>query len=129
LSLQGDRVLHAAPLPDLGIQRSFADPPGAKRQRGHYFTERQIYEFAARVPAHEIGPKTFGKITVRLYRLKESIQSDQPPVVPMHRQFERQVRLVGNESNVGGVIAAPAISLEGMLAGEYGSKMGKGRNE
>ena len=49
-----DRLLHAGALPDLGMQRSFVNPDGPPEQHGHHFTERPVYEFTARVPAHRI---------------------------------------------------------------------------
>jgi hypothetical protein len=49
-------------------------PEGASsppEERGHYLTERKVYEFTARLPADEVTPETIGKIVVRLHRVKE----------------------------------------------------------
>ena len=90
----GDRLLHAEALPDLGVQRSFVNPKGPPEQRGHYFTERPIYEFMARVPAHEVSRETISKIAVRLYRVKDEARTDRLGSAPLVRQFERQVRQI-----------------------------------
>jgi hypothetical protein len=90
----GDRLLHAGALPDLAVQRSFANPGGPPEQRGHYFTERPIFEFMARVPAREVTPETIGKITLRLHRIKDVARTDRLGSAPLARQFERQVRQI-----------------------------------
>jgi hypothetical protein len=90
----GDRLLHAEALPDLGVQRSFVNPAGSKEQRGHYITERSIFEFMARVPANEVSEETIGKMAVRLYRLKDEARTDSLGTAPLARQFEREVRQV-----------------------------------
>lgn len=101
----GDRLLHAEALPDLGVQRSFVNPAGPPEQRGHYFTERPIYEFTARVPAHEVSRKTIGNITVRLYRLKDEARTDRLGSAPLTRQFERQIRQIAE------LVGLPASAL------------------
>lgn len=88
----GDRLLHAGALPDLGVQRSFVNPAGPPEQQGHHITERPIYEFMARVPAHEVSQETIGKITVRLYRLKAEARTDRLGSAPLALQFEGQIR-------------------------------------
>lgn len=90
----GDRLLHAGALPDLGVQRSFVDPPESRKQRGHHLTERAVYEFTVRVPAYELTRDTIGQISVRLYRLKEEARSERFTALPLSTQFERQARLV-----------------------------------
>jgi hypothetical protein len=98
------RLLHAGALPDLGVQRSFVNPSGPPEQRGHHFTDRPIFEFTARAPAHEISPDTIGRIAVRLYRVKDEARTDRLGAAPLAQQFEREVRqiaeLVGLPSSV-----------------------------
>ncbi len=88
----GDRLLHAGSLPDLGVQRSFVNPAGPPEQRGHHIAERRVYEFMARVPAHELTPDTIGQIAVRLHRVKEEARADRLADAPLAAQFEREVR-------------------------------------
>lgn len=88
----GDRLLHAGPLPDLGIQRSFVDPQGSPEQRGHYVTERSVYEFTARVPAADVTRDTIAQITVRLHRVKEEARAGVLGEMPLSVQFEREMR-------------------------------------
>jgi hypothetical protein len=98
------RLLHAGALPDLGVQRSFVNPSGPPEQRGHHFTDRPIFEFTARAPAHEISPETIGRIAVRLYRVKNEARTDRLTAAPLAQQFEREIRqiaeLVGLPSSV-----------------------------
>ena len=88
----GDRLLHAGALPDLGIQRSFSNPEGPPEQRGHYITERSVYEFTARIPAAEVTRDTIGQIAVRLHRVKEEARADVLSEMPLGKQFERELR-------------------------------------
>jgi hypothetical protein len=90
----GDRLLHAEALPDVGVQRSFVNPSGPREQRGHYFTERPIYEFMVRVPANEVSRETIGKMVIRLYRLKDEARTDRLGLAPLSQQFERQTRQI-----------------------------------
>lgn len=88
----GDRLLHAGALPDLGVQRSFPNPKGPADQRGHYVTERRVYEFMARIPADEVTPDTIGQIAVRLHRVKDETGVDRIGATPLVEQFERDMR-------------------------------------
>jgi hypothetical protein len=101
----GDRLLHAGALPDIGVQRSFVNPKGPPEQRGHHITERAIYEFMARVPAHEVSRETIDRIAVRLYRVKEEARADRLGAAPLVRQFARDVRPVAE------LVGLPASAL------------------
>jgi hypothetical protein len=90
----GDRLLHAGALPDLGIQRSFVAPNAPKGQRVHHVTERDVFEFSARVAAHEITRETIGDIVVRLYRVKGEARSERLTTQPLDVQFARELRAV-----------------------------------
>jgi hypothetical protein len=90
----GDRLLHAGALPDLGVQRSFVAPNAPKGQRVHHITERDVFEFSARVAAHEITRETIGNIVVRLYRVKSEARSERLTTHPLDVQFAREMRAV-----------------------------------
>lgn len=90
----GDRLLHAGALPDLGMQRSFPNPDGPPEQQGHHVTERPVYEFTARVPAHEVTPETIASIAIRLHRVKEEARATRLGSEPLAAQFAREVRPV-----------------------------------
>jgi len=109
----GDRLLHAGALPDLGVQRSFVNPAGPPQQRGHYFTERPIYEFMARLPAGEVSRETIGKIAVRLYRVKDEARTDRLRSAPLAQQFERQVRQIGELVGLPASVLPRAIEKRG----------------
>jgi hypothetical protein len=91
----GDRLLHAGALPDLGVQRSFVDPNAPDDQRTHHFTERDVVEFSARVPAQELTPETIGEVSVSLLRVKGEARADVLSGERLEAQFEREMRTVG----------------------------------
>ncbi|MSR57043.1 MAG: hypothetical protein EXS05_05155 [Planctomycetaceae bacterium] len=109
----GDRLLHAEALPDVGVQRSFVNPAGPPEQHGHYFTDRPIYEFMARVPAHEVSRGMIGKIAVRLYRLKDEARTDRLGSAPLARQFERQIRQIAELVGLPASVLPEAIEERG----------------
>lgn len=90
----GARLLHAGPLPDLGVQRSFVAPDAPRDQRTHHITERAVFEFSARVPAAEVTPDTIGDIAVRLHRVKGESRADRLTAERLDIQFEREMRQV-----------------------------------
>ena len=90
----GDRLLNAGALPDLGTQRSFVDPNGPDEQQTHHITEREVFEFTARVPAAELSPDTIGEVAVRLHRVKGEARADVLTGERLDKQFERQMRPV-----------------------------------
>lgn len=109
----GDRLLHAGALPDLGVQRSFVNPGGPPEQRGHHIAERGVYEFMARVPAHELTPDTIGQIAVRLHRVKEEAGADRLSAAPLGAQFEREVRPVAELVGLPDSVLPEAIERRG----------------
>ena len=108
-----DRLLHAEALPDLGVQRSFANPKGPKEQRGHYITEQRAPEFFVRISANEVSPETIGKIVVRVYRVKEEVRADRLEDAPLARQFERAVRPVAELVGLPDSVLPEAIQRRG----------------
>jgi hypothetical protein len=87
-----DRLLHAGTIPDLGVQRSFANPAGPPEQRGHFLTSRDVYEFSARVPAQEVTPETIDRIRVRLHRVEEATSAAQLEAAPLAAQFQGRIQ-------------------------------------
>src|SRR5262245_38436550 len=67
----GDRLLHAGSIPDLGVFRSFPHPDGTPEQQRHHTYELSTYEFNARVPANALTRTALPRIAVVLYRVKE----------------------------------------------------------
>jgi hypothetical protein len=90
----GDRLLHAGALPDLGVQRSFVAPNPAEGERAHHITERETFEFSARVPAGHVSADTIADIAVRLHRVKGEPRADRLSGARLDVQFEREMRLV-----------------------------------
>jgi hypothetical protein len=110
----GERLLHAGVLPDLGVQRSFVNPAGPDLQRGHHLAERDVFEFSARVPAHEVTAETIGDIRVVLHRVKEEARAPRLGTAPLGRQFERQMRPVAQ------VVGLPESALPAAIAARGG---------
>jgi hypothetical protein len=90
----GDRLLHAGALPDLGEQRAFVAPNPAPGESVHHFTERDVFEFSARLPAAEVTPESIGDVTVRLHRVKGEARTERLNDQPLTVQFEREMRPV-----------------------------------
>jgi hypothetical protein len=112
-----DRLLHAGALPDLGVQRSFPNPQGPPEQRGHYITERSVYEFTARVPADELTPDTIGKIAVRLHRVKDEAHAARIGDAPLGEQFEREMRSIAELVGLPESVLPDAIERRGGYTG------------
>jgi hypothetical protein len=90
----GDRLLHAGALPDLGEQRAFVAPNPAEGESQHHFTERDVFEFSARLPAAEVTAETIGDVAVRLHRVKGEARAERLTDQPLTVQFEREMRPV-----------------------------------
>jgi hypothetical protein len=110
----GDRLLHAGALPDLGVQRSFVNPAGPELQRRHHLTERDVFEFWARVPAQEVTAGTIGRIRVILHRVKEEVRTPRLGTQPLGQQFERELRPVAD------VVGLPESALPAAIAARGG---------
>ena len=109
----GDRLLHAGALPDIGVQRSFVNPDMPPEERGHFFTELPIYEFTARVPAHEVTPETISAITLRLHRIKQEARTDRLGSEPLAAQFPREIRPVAELVGLPESVLPAAIDARG----------------
>jgi len=113
----GDRLLHAGSIPDLGVGRSFAHPNGTLEQRRHHTLTLSTYEFNARVPAEALKRASLPKTAVVLYRVKE-----RPPTrtalarplsaAPLGEQRAREMREVGRVVGL-----PPSVLGEGASAG------------
>jgi hypothetical protein len=97
----GARLLHADSLPDLGVQRGFANPSGPLEQRRHHVYTLDSFDFDVRVPAEEVTPSRRQSVAVVLYRAKE-----RPPArelrrdVPLGPQFSRELREVARVDGI-----------------------------
>jgi hypothetical protein len=89
-----DRLLHAGTIPDLGMQRSFPNPEGPPDQRGHHLAPREVFEFSARVPAHEVTAETIGGIRVALHQVQEPTSAPRLAATPLADQFEGRMQPV-----------------------------------
>src|SRR5215472_1591613 len=100
-----DRLVHAAAVPDLGLeQRSFPNPGGPPDQRGHHLTERATSEFSVRIPAEELTAETIGAVQVRLHRLVEPASGvrvgAQSLGAQLHERVEPVAELIGLPESV-----------------------------
>jgi len=90
----GDRLLHAGALPDFGTQRAFVAPNPVEGQETHHVTDRDVFEFSARLPAAEVTEETFADIAIRLHRVKGEARAERLTDQPLAVQFEREMRPV-----------------------------------
>ena len=96
----GDRLLHAGSIPDLGVVRSFAHPNGTLEQQRHHTYALSTYEFNARVPADALKRASLAKTAVVLYRVKErpparAALASSLSAAPLGEQRARAMREVG----------------------------------
>ena len=57
--------------PRFGRARPGDAPLEPDSQRGHHLTEREVYEFMARVPAGELAAEIIGRVRLTLHWVKE----------------------------------------------------------
>jgi hypothetical protein len=96
----GERLLHAGSIPDLGVFRSFSHPNGTLEQRRHHTYELSSYDFNVRVPATSLRRAALSNIAVVLYRVKQRPPARSPmpqllPAAPLEAQRTRELREVG----------------------------------
>ena len=111
----GDRLLHAGSIPDLGVVRSFAKPDGTPEQLRHHTYELSTYEFDARVPAAALTRAALPQINVVLYRVKERAPARALPAqalsnAPLDVQRARELREVGR------IVGLPSSVLRSVLS-------------
>ncbi len=109
----GDRLLHADGLPDLGVQRSFVAPDGPLEGQGHHVTEQPIYEFNARVRAEEVTEETLPTIAIRLHRVKDDVRTDRLGSAPLGLQFTRAIRPMAELRGLPASVLPEAIDARG----------------
>src|SRR5215831_9412346 len=115
----GDRLVHAAAVPDLGLdQRSFPNPEGPPDQHGHHFTERATSEFSVRIPAEELTVETIGAVQVRLHRLVEPASGVQIEAQPLAAQLQEQVEPVAELTGLPESVLPEAIEARGGRTGQ-----------
>ena len=106
----GAKRVAAGSILDLGERRSFPNesPDAPREQRGHFISEVPTYEFNVRVPASEVTMKALPRLNIRLYRIKEDIDTRLAKAGPLGEQFTRELREVGRVSGIEiGALAAP----------------------
>jgi hypothetical protein len=89
------RLVHTGSLPDLGVQRSFANPQAKEGvETGHHIAERRTVDFTVRVPAAEVTEETLEQVEVVLLRVKGDVQIDRLDDEPVSTRFPRELRPV-----------------------------------
>jgi hypothetical protein len=115
----GDRLVHAAAIPDLGLdQRSFPNPQGPPDQRGHHLTERATSEFSVRIPAEELTAETIGTVQVRLHRLVEPAPGVRVGAQPLGVQLPERVEPVAELIGLPESVLPEAIEARGGRTGQ-----------
>jgi hypothetical protein len=108
-----DRLLYAASLPDIGVQRSFVDPSNDPQRQGHFITERQAYDFHARIPAHELTRKTIAAMRLTLHRIKEPLNAECLDGRRLTAQFEKRLRPIAELAGLPTSVLPAAIERRG----------------
>lgn len=86
--------LYVASIPDYGEQRSFPRPEGEPGETGHYITILPSFDLNVRIPGDRIKEKDLPKLQIKLYRFKEHVPSLKLMEEPLHKQFEKEIRVV-----------------------------------
>jgi hypothetical protein len=95
------RLVHTGSLPDLGVQRSFANPQATEGvETGHHIAERKTVDFTVRVPAGEVTAETLGHVEVVLLRVKGEVRIDRLDDEPVSTRFEHELRPVARLSGL-----------------------------
>lgn len=114
----GDRLLHAAAVPDLGLeQRSFPNPEGPPDQHGHHIAERAVSEFSARIPAGELTTETIAAVQLRLYRLAEPGSGVRVGAQSLGAQLPGQVQPIAELAGLPESVLPEAIEARGGRTG------------
>lgn len=106
--VDGDRLLHADSLPDIGMVRSFADPDGTGEQRGHHSYEQSTYEFDVRVPTEHLTRAALSNISVVLHRIKDRPERALRDA-PLGTQYERELREVASVVGIPASVLPPGV--------------------
>ncbi len=97
----GGRLVHTGSLPDLGVQRSFANPEATEGvETGHHLAERRTVDFTVRVPAGQVTAETQADVDVVLLRVKNEVRIDRLDDEPVSARFERDLRPVARLSGL-----------------------------
>jgi hypothetical protein len=86
----GERMLQAESIPDLGVVRGFANPDGPLEQRRHHIYRPSSYEFDVRIPADELTGRRLPAVSVVLYRAPASIAVPDLTEEPLDRRLSEQ---------------------------------------
>lgn len=114
----GDRLLHAGSIPDVGIMRSFAHPSGTLEQQRHHTYPLSTYEFNVRVPTDALKRAALSKVSVVLYRVKErpparAVLRQPFTAEPLGLQRAREMREVGRIVGLPASVLSPAAPTRG----------------
>jgi hypothetical protein len=79
---------------DFGEQRSFARQGGEAGEHVHHITILPSFDFNVKIPGNKIALKDLPKLQISLYKFKEQVPDLKLSLVPLHTQFEKEVREV-----------------------------------
>lgn len=109
----GERLLYAGSLPDLGTFRSFVHPAGTQEQMRHHIYEMLSYDFDVRVPAAALTRQSLRHIEIALYRVKDRLPDRVLTAAPLSSQFERDLREVGRVVGIPPSILPRGLKIDG----------------
>ena len=95
------RLVHTGSLPDLGVQRSFANPQATEGvETGHHLAARKTVDFTVRVPAAEVTEESLQQLEVVLLRVKGDVTIDRLDDERVSERFRRELRPVARLSGL-----------------------------
>ena len=95
------RLVHTGSLPDLGVQRSFANPEATEgAETGHHLAARRTVDFTVRVPADAVTEESLEQMEVVLLRVKGDVTIDRLDDERVSERFPRELRPVARLSGL-----------------------------
>jgi len=86
-----ERIAHGS-VPSMLERRSFPPPTPTPGQVGHHVSPMPMQSFTVRVPIEELSLADLPKVSVRLFRLKSSLDVVKPGVTPLDLAHPAEVR-------------------------------------
>lgn len=90
----GNRLIAAGSVPDIGQRRSYPDPQGREGLEGHHLEELESFELNVRLPQKAFTARSLPRLRVTLFRMKERPEGALVRTQSLFKQFPNQLRSI-----------------------------------
>lgn len=90
----GNRLIAAGSVPDVGQRRSYPDPQGREGLEGHHLEELESFELNVRLPQKAFTARSLPRLRVTLFRMKERPEGALVRTQSLFKQFPNQLRSI-----------------------------------